>query len=60
MAAKEGYDVIIIDMCQALRGTASPRAFFARPDLLSRGTVVGRDESGNNYVVSLCFVLFHV
>jgi len=55
MSAKEGNDVIIVDMCHTSYGTSHPKDYYPHSDYLSQGTSVWKDPGGDEYLVRNAF-----
>ena len=53
VTAREGNDVITIDICHGRYGHTFPKVTIPNKGSFSQGTVIQKDKSGNKYVVSL-------
>ena len=53
IAAREGNDVIVVDMCR----DGVPRARFASKTQPAEGTSITRDKTGKSYIVSSIHIL---
>ena len=54
VAAREGSDVIVIDLCKGAMQTVR----FASQSTPANGTQLLRDRTGKNFVVSDAFIIF--
>ncbi|XP_053404691.1 von Willebrand factor D and EGF domain-containing protein-like [Mercenaria mercenaria] len=51
VAAREGNDIIIIDMCHGHYGKSFPQVIIPHRGALSQGTVITQSKSGLNYLI---------
>ena len=53
MAAREGNDIVIIDMCHGHFGKTFPQVIIPHKGALSQGMVISRDPAGKHFLVSV-------
>ncbi|XP_053404692.1 von Willebrand factor D and EGF domain-containing protein-like [Mercenaria mercenaria] len=51
VAAREGNDIVIIDMCHGHYGKSFPQVLIPHKGALSQGTVVSQDPAGNHFLI---------
>lgn len=51
VAAREGNDIVIIDMCHGHYGKSYPQVIIPHRGTLSQGTVVNQDKLGTNFLI---------
>ena len=51
IAAREGNDIVIIDICHGHYGKSFPQVIIPHKGTLSQGTAISRDPQGKNFLV---------
>ena len=58
IVAREGNDIISIDICHGSYGHTFPKMTILNKGSFSQGTVIQKDRAGNKWVVRIFIVLF--
>lgn len=59
VAAREGNDVITVDMCNGQWGKTYPKLEIKNPSIFENKTEIVKDPSGNNFLVCRYFCSKH-